>query len=71
MCDTIFLKTIKGRDLMQIALTKKLADGLKLKPQPAVEEINPLFKWTANSMTTWDNRHTEDMLIASLWLFTK
>ena len=28
---------------MQIALTKKIADGLKLKPQPAMEEIAPLW----------------------------
>lgn len=48
---------------MQIALTKKLADGLKLKPQPAAEEIDPLFIWTANWKKTWDNRRAEDMLI--------
>lgn len=48
---------------MQIALTRKLADGLKLKPQPAIEEIDPLFKWTANWITTWDNRRAEDMLV--------
>lgn len=48
---------------MQIALTKKLADGLKLKLQPAMEEIDPLFKWTANWIATWDNRRAEDMLV--------
>ena len=53
----------KGHDIMQIALTKKLADGLKLKPKPAMEEIDPLFKWTANWITTWDNRRSEDMLV--------
>lgn len=48
---------------MQIALTKKLADAMGLKPTSANEEENPLFSWTANWITTWDNRRTEDMLI--------
>lgn len=48
---------------MQIALTKKLADAIGIKPVPANEEVNPLFSWTANWITTWDNRRTEDMLV--------
>src|SRR5690625_4853050 len=48
---------------MQIALTKKLADALKMKPGPANEEENPLFTWTANWSTTWDNRRAEDQLV--------
>lgn len=48
---------------MQIALTKKLADALKIKPEAATEEENPLFVWTANWITTWDNRKAEDMLV--------
>ena len=48
---------------MQIALTKKLADALKMKPGPANEEENPLFTWTANWITTWDNRRAEDQLV--------
>lgn len=48
---------------MQIALTKKLADAMGIKPTPANEEENPLFSWTANWITTWDNRRTEDMLV--------
>lgn len=48
---------------MQIALTKKLADALKLK-LPAIDQtINPLFSWTANWTKVWDNRRTEDMLV--------
>lgn len=48
---------------MQIALTKKLADALGIKLPAADESINPLFAWTANWITVWDNRRTEDMLV--------
>jgi len=48
---------------MQIALTKKLADAIKTETPPANEDENPLFSWTANWITTWDNRKAEDMIV--------
>ena len=48
---------------MQIALTKKLADALGVKLPATDETINPLFTWTANWTTVWDNRRAEDMLV--------
>ncbi len=48
---------------MQIALTKKLADALGLKPPSLDEAVNPLFSWTANWTTVWENRRAEDLLI--------
>ena len=58
------MKTTEGCVKMQIALTKKLADGIGIKPPPANEDENPLFSWTANWITTWDNRRAEDMLVS-------
>lgn len=48
---------------MQIALTKKLAEAMEIKPSPVREVINPLFTWTANWTKVWDNRRIEDMLV--------
>lgn len=48
---------------MQIALTKKLATAMEIKPPLIHEVINPLFCWTANWTKVWDNRRTEDMLV--------
>ncbi|WP_366924329.1 plasmid pRiA4b ORF-3 family protein [Metallumcola ferriviriculae] len=48
---------------MQIALTKKLADTIGVKPPAIDETINPLFSWTANWTKVWDNRRTEDMIV--------
>lgn len=48
---------------MQIALTKKLADAMGVKPPSAHEAVNPLFSWTANWTKVWDNRKAEDMLV--------
>lgn len=48
---------------MQIALTKKLADALKIKPPSAQEDHDPMFAWVANWVKVWDNRRTEDMLV--------
>ncbi|MBM7614492.1 plasmid pRiA4b ORF-3 family protein [Alkaliphilus hydrothermalis] len=48
---------------MQIALTKKLATAIGIKPPPINEVANPLFTWTANWTKVWDNRRTEDMLV--------
>jgi len=48
---------------MQIALTKKLAEAMGIKPSPVHKVINPLFTWTANWTKVWDNRRTEDMLV--------
>ena len=48
---------------MQIALTKKLADAMALKPNAIDESLDPLFSWTANWITVWDNRKAEDMLV--------
>ena len=47
---------------MQIALTKKLADAMKLKPSQTIDNENPLFSWTANWTNTFDGRK-EDMII--------
>lgn len=48
---------------MQIALTKKLTDALGVKLPATDETINPLFTWTANWTTVWDNRRADDMLV--------
>jgi len=48
---------------MHIALTKKLADAIGVKPSAIDETINPLFSWTANWTKVWDNRRTEDMIV--------
>jgi hypothetical protein len=48
---------------MQIALTKKLAEAMEIKPSPVREVVAPLFTWTANWTKVWDNRRTEDMLV--------
>lgn len=47
---------------MQIALTKKLAEAVGVKPAPADDSINPLFSWTANWTNTFDRRK-EDMVV--------
>lgn len=49
--------------MMQIALTKKLADAMGVNPPPVQEDLNPLFTWTANWTKVWDNRRTEDMIV--------
>lgn len=48
---------------MQIALTNKLAKALKMNPEIETKEEAPLFTWTANWITTWDNRRAEDTLV--------
>ena len=48
---------------MQIALAKKLADAMGVKPSPLDETISPLFSWTANWVKVWDNRRVEDMIV--------
>lgn len=50
---------------MQIAVTKKLADSMGVKPIFVDENVNPLFAWTANWTNVWENRRTEDMIV--LW----
>ena len=47
---------------MQIALTKKLADAIGVKPAPADDGANPLLSWTANWTNTFDRRK-EDMIV--------
>ena len=47
---------------MQIALTKNLADAMKVKPSVMNEEINPLFSWTANWTNVWEDEG-KDMLV--------
>ena len=47
---------------MQIALTKKLADAIGIKPISASDSIDPLFCWTANWINTFDRRK-EDMVV--------
>lgn len=48
---------------MQIALTKKLAKAMDIDLPQVDEAVNPLFSWTANWTTVWDNRRAEDMLV--------
>ncbi len=46
---------------MQIALTKKLADAMGIKPKPVNAATASLFSWTANRINTFSNRK-EDMI---------
>lgn len=48
---------------MQIALTKKLATAMKVDVPVRDESVDPLFTWTANWTSVWDNRSAEDMLV--------
>lgn len=48
---------------MQVALTKKLADAMGIKPAAAREDGNPLFTWTANWTRVWDNHEADDILV--------
>ena len=48
---------------MQIALTRKLAEAMGVKPSTVHRVIDPLFTWTANWTRVWDNRRAEDMLV--------
>ncbi len=47
---------------MQIALTKKLADAIGIKPSSANEDLDPMFSWTANWTNTFQRRK-EDMIV--------
>jgi hypothetical protein len=47
---------------MEIAVTKKLGDAIRIKPASSSNEIDPLFCWTANWIKTFDNRN-EDMVV--------
>lgn len=47
---------------MQIAITKKLAAAIGIKPASTSEPTNPLFCWTANWTNTFDRRK-EDMVV--------
>lgn len=47
---------------MQIALTKKLAEAMDIKPASANNTAEPLFSWTANWTNTFDRRK-EDMVV--------
>ncbi len=51
---------VKGRDEMQIALTKKLAEAMEVNTSSARGDENPLFSWTANWTKVWENRRAED-----------
>ena len=42
------MEKAKEVTVMEIALTKKLADALKMKPDAADEGINPILSWTAS-----------------------
>ncbi len=54
---------LKVSDVMQIALTKKLANELGINSASPREDENPLFSWTANWTNVWDNHRKEDMLV--------
>ena len=47
---------------MQINLTKKLTEAAGVKPEPASNDIAPIFCWTANWTNTFDRRK-EDMVV--------
>lgn len=47
---------------MQIALTKKLATAMGIKPSAADASVNPLFCWTVNWINTFSDRK-EDMIV--------
>jgi hypothetical protein len=47
---------------MQIALTKKLAAAMGIKPAAANDTAEPLFSWTANWTNTFE-RYKEDMVV--------
>jgi len=47
---------------MNIALTRKLAGAIGIKPAPAKNTADPLFSWTANWTNTFDRRK-EDMVV--------
>lgn len=48
---------------MQIALTKKLSNAMGVDCPTVHRVADPLFTWTANWTTVWDNRRAEDMLV--------
>lgn len=48
--------------IMQIALTKKLADAMEIKPAAVDTATEPIFSWTANWVNTFDRRK-EDMVV--------
>lgn len=48
---------------MQIALTKKLANAMGVDCPLDHDLVDPLFSWTANWTTVWENRKSEDMLV--------
>ena len=56
------LPKTKGINVMQIALTKKLATAMGVKPCAADESANPLFCWAANWINTFENCQ-EDMIV--------
>lgn len=47
---------------MEIALTKRLADQVKIKLDSKQEEMDPLFSWTANWTNVYDGS-TNDLLV--------
>jgi hypothetical protein len=55
--------TKNRRNIMQIALTKKLADAMGVKPNAGQNEVDPLFAWTASWVNVWANRKAENMLV--------
>lgn len=48
---------------MQFALTKRLANAMKIEPPSEREATDPLFCWTANWAKVWSNSRTGDMLV--------
>ncbi len=48
---------------MQFALTRKLADAMKIKPPSEHEVRDPLYCWTVNWAKVWSNSRTGDMLV--------
>lgn len=48
---------------MYIALTKKLATAMAIKPAPISNTTELLFTWTANWTKVWNNRRSDDMLV--------
>lgn len=48
---------------MQIALTKKLVDAMKIEVGKINEEMDPIYCWTASWSKVWSNSRSGDMLV--------
>jgi hypothetical protein len=61
----VFKKSKEAESIMQIALTKKLAEAIGIVPAPADEAMNPLFSWTANFTNTFADRKEDTVVLVN------